>query len=319
MRQLLQVVLSCATVLFTAAAPAQAPLRMVVPFPAGGSADLIGRTVARRMGEVLQQTVVVENRVGAGGIIGVEQIARAAPDGLSFGLGTVSTLAMAPLVQPKLSYDPLKSLAPVNLIASAPFFLVVHPALPVRNLQELVAHAKAQPGRLGYASIGNGTLLHFAGEQLKNAAGIDMLHVAYKGAAPALVALLGNEVQVMFDQLASFQLQNLRSGRLRAIAVLAPTRSPQMPEVPTTAEAGLGELDISAWFALVVPAGTPAAAIARLREASDRALASDEVREVFRSHAMEAGGGGPERLGALIRSESDKWRKIIRASGFKTD
>jgi len=319
MRRLLQVVLSCATVLFTAAAPAQAPLRMVVPFPAGGSADLIGRTVARRMGEVLQQTVVVENRVGAGGIIGVEQIARAAPDGLSFGLGTVSTLAMAPLVQPKLSYDPLKSLAPVNLIASAPFFLVVHPALPVRNLQELVAHAKAQPGRLGYASIGNGTLLHFAGEQLKNAAGIDMLHVAYKGAAPALVALLGNEVQVMFDQLASLQLQNLRSGRLRAIAVLAPTRSPQMPEVPTTAEAGLGELDISAWFALVVPAGTPAAAIARLREASDRALASDEVREVFRSHAMEAGGGGPERLGTLIRSESDKWRKIIRASGFKTD
>lgn len=292
---------------------------MVVPFPAGGSADLIGRTVARRMGEVLQQTVLVENRAGAGGIIGVEQIARAAPDGLSFGLGTVSTLAMAPFVQARLPYDPLTSLVPVNLIASAPFFLVLHPALPVRNLQELIAYARARPGQLAYASIGNGTLLHFAGEQLKSAAGIDLLHVPYKGAAPALVALLGNEVQVMSDQLASFQLQNLRSGRLRAIAVLAPTRSPQLPEVPTSAEAGLGELDISAWFALVAPAGTASASIARLREASDRALASDDVREVFRSHAMEAGGGGPARLGALIRSESDKWRKIIQASGFKID
>lgn len=295
------------------------PVKLIVPYPAGGSADLIGRTVARKMGDGMGQQLIVENRPGAGGTIGIDAASKAAPDGYTIALGTVSTLGMAPIVYATLGYDPVKSFAPIGMAVSSPFIVVTNLSVPAVSLKELIDVAKAKPGTLNFASIGNGSLVHFAGEHFKALAGVNLVHVPYKGAAPALVDLLGGQVQLMFDQLASFRLQNIQSGKLRALAVAGPVRIPQLPSVPTAAEAGLPGFEVSAWFGLVTPSGTPAEIIRRLNADLQVALATKELRDVAVAQGLDPSGGSPEQFAAAISEEIAKWTRVVKSSGFKMD
>jgi tripartite-type tricarboxylate transporter receptor subunit TctC len=295
------------------------PLRLVVPFPAGGSSDLLGRALARQLSEGLGQQVLVENRVGASGTIGIAAVAKSAADGYTVGLGTVSTLGMAPVVRAHPPYRSLADFAPVSLIASAPFILVVNASVPANSLAELIAFAKAHPGRLNFASIGEGTLQHFSGEHFKALAGVDIVHVPYKGVAPALIDLLGGQVQMSFDVLASFQLQNLQSGKLRALAVAGPRRIAQLPEMPTMAEAGLPGFEVTAWFGVVAPAATPAEVVARLNAETRKAVASAEMRETISAQGFEPSSNSPQEFAGLIRSEMARWEKVVKTSGFKVE
>lgn len=295
------------------------PVKLIVPYPAGGSADLIGRTVARKMGDGMGQQLIVENRPGAGGTIGIDAASKAAPDGYTIALGTVSTLGMAPIVYATLGYDPVKSFAPIGMAVSSPFIVVTNLSVPAGSLKELIDVAKAKPGTLNFASIGNGSLVHFAGEHFKALAGVNLVHVPYKGAAPALVDLLGGQVQLMFDQLASFRLQNIQSGKLRALAVAGPVRIPQLPSVPTAAEAGLPGFEVSAWFGLVTPSGTPAEIIRRLNADLQVALATKELRDVAVAQGLDPSGGSPEQFAAAISEEIAKWTRVVKSSGFKMD
>jgi tripartite-type tricarboxylate transporter receptor subunit TctC len=295
------------------------PVRLVVPFPAGGSADLIGRAAAKKMSEGLGQQVIVENRAGASGTIGAVAVAKSPADGYTLGLGTVSTLAMAPVVRANPPYDSLAAFAPVSLVASAPFILVVNASVPAKSLADLVALAKSKPGGLNFASIGDGTLQHFTGESFKSLAGIDVVHVPYKGVAPALVDLLGGQVQIGFDILASFQLQNLQSGRLRALAVLGPARVAQLPSVPTAAEAGLPGLAATAWFGLIAPKGTPAEVVARLNGEVRKAVASAELREAIATQGLEPAADSPQEFAELIEKEIARWAQVVKTSGFKAE
>ena len=295
------------------------PIRVVVPFPAGGSADLLGRALAKKMSEGLAQQLVVENRAGAGGTIGLGALAKAPADGYMLGLGTVSTLGMAPVVRAQPPYDSLAAFAPVSLVASAPFLLVVNASVPAKSLAELVDLAKSQPGRLNFASIGEGTLQHFSGEHFKSLTGTSMVHVPYKGVAPALVDLLAGHVQILFDILASFQLQNIRSGKLRALAVAGTGRIQQLPSVPTMAEAGLPGFEVTAWFGLIAPRGTPPETVARLNAEVRAAVASSELREVISAQGFEPSASSPEQFSDVIRGEIEKWMQVVKASGFKAE
>jgi tripartite-type tricarboxylate transporter receptor subunit TctC len=295
------------------------PLRLVVPFPAGGSADLIGRALAKKMGEGLSQQVIVENRAGAGGTIGAGAVAKSPADGYTLGLGTVSTLGMAPVVRANPPYDSLAAFAPVSLVASAPFIVVVNASVPAKSLAELIALAKARPGGLNFASIGDGTLQHFTGESFKSLAGVDIVHVPYKGVAPALVDLLAGQVQIGFDVLASFQLQNLQSGRLRALAVLGPARVAQLPTVPTAAEAGLAGLEVTAWFGLIAPKGTPAEVVARLNAEVRKAVASAALREAIATQGLAPVADSPQEFAEVIGREIARWAQVVKTSGFKAE
>ena len=295
------------------------PVKLVVPFPAGGSSDLIGRALARKMGEGLGQQVIVENRAGAGGTIGVAAVAKAPADGYTLGLGTVSTLGMAPVVRAVPPYDPPAAFAPVSLVASAPFIMVVGASVPAKSLSELIALAKAKPGGLNFASIGDGTLQHFTGESFKSLAGVDVVHVPYKGVAPALVDLLAGQVQIAFDILASFQLQNLQSGRLRALAVLGPERVAQLPSVPTAAEAGLAGLAATAWFGLIAPKGTPPEAVSRLNAEVRKAVASAELREAIATQGLDPVADSPQEFAELIEREMARWAQLAKAKGFRIE
>ena len=314
---LLLLACTCGTAL--AQAYPSRPLRLVVPFPAGGSADLIGRSLARKMSEGLGQQVLVENRAGAGGTIGASTVAKSPADGYTLGLGTVSTLGMAPVVRAHPPYESLAAFAPVSLVASAPFVIVVNGSVPAKSLAELIALAKSKPGGLNFASIGDGTLQHFTGESFKSLAGVDIVHVPYKGVAPALVDLLAGQVQIGFDVLASFQLQNLQSGRLRALAVLGPARVTQLPAVPTAAEAGLAGLDVTAWFGIVAPRGTPAEVIARLNAEVRKAVASAELREAIATQGLEPAADSPEEFAGVIEKEIARWARVVKTSGFKAE
>jgi tripartite-type tricarboxylate transporter receptor subunit TctC len=293
------------------------PIHLIVPFPAGGSSDLLGRALAKKMSEGLAQQVVVENRAGAGGTIGIGAVAKAPADGYTLGLGTVSTLGMAPVVRAHPPYDSLAAFAPVSLVASAPFLLVVNASIPAKSVDELVKLSKSNPGRLNFASIGDGTLQHFSGEHFKSITGASMVHVPYKGVAPALIDLLSGQVQLMFDILASFQVQNIQSGKLRALAVAGPTRIAQLPAVPTMAEAGLPGFEVTAWFGLITPRGTPPETVVRLNEEARKAVASAEMREVITVQGFEPSAGSPGQFSEIIRSEIAKWAQVVKLSGFK--
>ena len=295
------------------------PVRLIVPFPAGGSADLIGRALSKKMSEGLGQQVLVENRAGAGGTIGTGAVAKSVADGYTLGLGTVSTLGMAPVVRANPPYDSLAAFAPVSLAASAPFILVVNASVPASSLAELIALAKAKPGGLNFASIGDGTLQHFTGESFKSLAGIDIVHVPYKGVAPALVDLLGGQVQIGFDILASFQLQNLQSGKLRALAILGPARVAQLPSVPTAAEAGLPGLSVTAWFGLIAPKGTPAEIVARLNAEVRKAVASAELRDAIATQGLEPAADSPQEFAGVIEKEVARWAQVVKTSGFRAE
>jgi len=294
------------------------PIRMIVPFPAGGTADLLARQIGQTMGEALRQQVVIENRTGAGGNIGADLAAKAKPDGYTLLMGTVSTHAINPNLYPNMPYDPVKDFAPVAMVARMPNLLVLHPSVPATNVAELIALAKARPGTLAFASAGNGTTQHLAGELFKKMADVDMIHVPYKGNAPAVTDLVGGQVQVMFDNI-PVSLQQVRAGKLRALAVTGPARSPVLPQLPTVAEAALPGYNITSWFGLYAPSGTSPQIIERLNREANKALATALIRRRLTDQGIEPAGGTPGQFAEFMRAELVKWGKIVRESGARVE
>lgn len=309
--------------LLGAAAPAAAqeayptrPVRMVIPFPAGGSTDVVGRIAAARMSELLGQQVVVENKAGAGGNTGAASVARETADGYTLLLATISTHAINPALYPKMPYDPVKDFAPVSLLAVVPNVLVVHPSLEANNVQELIALLKANPGKYDYASSGIATPLHLSGELFKTMAGVDVVHVPYKGAGPALNDVLGGQVKIMFDNLPS-SIGHIRSGKLRALAITTKQRSPALPDLPTMAEAGLPGYETYTWNALFAPAGTPQTVVDKLAGVAAQAVNEPAVKERLADLSAVAVGAGPDDLARHVEAELAKWAPIVKASGAK--
>ena len=290
-------------------------IRVVVPYAPGGATDLTARLVGQKMQEAMKQNVLVENRPGAGGVIGADAVAKATPDGYSVLLAVPAEIAILPHLQ-KMPYIVAKDLMPVSLAAVTPLILVVHPSLPVQTVKELVAFARARPGQLSYASAGTGGVQHLSGELFKITMKLDIVHVPYKGAGPVMPDLIGGHVPMFFSGMPP-AMPHVRAGKLRALAVTTTKRSPAAPEVPTMSEAGVPAFDISNWFAYFVPAGTRADVIVRLNAEINRALKLPDVREKLANVGAEAVGTSPEELARFVRAESDKFANLIRLSGAK--
>jgi len=293
-------------------------IRLVVPFPAGGPTDMVARPLAQFLGEQLKQTVVVDNRGGAGGSIGAEVVAKAPADGYTLLMATVGTQAINATLYRKLGYDPVKDFTPISLVAAAPVALVVNPSVPVSSVAELIALAKSKPGSLNFGSAGNGTPGHLTGEMFRAATGIDLKHVPYKGSAPALSDLLGGQIQIMFDPLQSV-LAQVRAGRLKLLAISSKTRSSAAPDVPTFAEAGLKDFEATAWWAVFAPASLPPAIAARLNTSINAVVNSSAFRALLEPQGVTVLGDSREALAQFQRSEIDKWGKAVRASGASVD
>ena len=294
------------------------PVRFVVAFPPGGGTDIIARAIAQKLAERIAQQVVVDNRPGAGGNIGTDIVAKSAPDGYTMLMGSAGPLAINASLFGKMPFDPIKDLAPVTLAASTPNVLVVHPSLRAATVKELIALAKARPGEINFASSGHGTPAHLAGELFDSMAGVKMVHVPYKGAAPALADLLGGQVQLMFSTMPP-ALPHVKDGKLRALAVTSAKRSPAAPDLPTLDEIALPGFEANTWHGVVVPAGTPATIVARLNREIVAILHLPDVVERFSSQGAEALGSTPEEFAAYIRSETLKWAKVVRDSGAKAE
>lgn len=294
------------------------PVSLIVPFPAGGSTDLVARVVAEKMSALLGQQIVVDNRGGAGGNVGSAAAAKSEPDGYTMLMGTVATHAINSALYKKMPYDPVKDFAPVSLLVVVPNVLVVNPDFPAKSVQELIALAKEKPGELSYASSGNGTPLHLSGELFKSMAGVDIVHVPYKGAGPALVDVMGGHVPIMFDNLPS-STEHIKAGKLRGLAVTTAERSPSMPELPTIAESGLPGYETYTWNALFVPAGTPPDVIAKLNEAAVAAVGDPEVKAKLETMGASVVGSTPEQLAKHVQAELDKWGPVVKASGAQID
>ncbi len=294
------------------------PLHLIVPFAAGGTGDVLGRLLASKMSEGLGQPVVVEFKPGAGTTLGTDFVAKAAPDGYTILFSASTTMSINATLYSKLPYDTLKDLAPVSLLAAIPNMLVANHALPANTVQELIALAKANPGKLNYASPGSGTTPHLAGELFNAAAGIKMVHVPYKGAGPAIIDVLGGHVPMLFDNIPSVQPQ-VNSGKMKAIAVTSAKRSPAMPNVPTFAEAGLTGFEANSWWAILAPAGTPKDIIARLNAEVVKALNDAGLRERFLGLGADPAPSTPEECGAHMKAEVAKWAAIVKASGARVD
>jgi len=307
---------------FTPLAAAQAPawptkpVRMIVPFPPGGSTDVVSRILGQRLAEGLGQTLVIDNRGGAGGNIGTDLAAKSAPDGYTILMGTV-TMSINPFLYPKMSHDVLRDLAPVSVVASAPQVLVVHPSFPAKTVKGIIDFAKAKPGAINFGSSGNGTSGHLGIEMMKAAAGIQVVHVPYKGAAPAMADLLAGQVQVMFETITT-AIPQLKAGKIRGIAVAASKRSTLLPDLPPMTETIPG-LDTTSWYGLMVPAGTPKAVISRLHVETAKALALADVRERYAALGTEPVGNSPEEFDRYLRAEMAKWSKVIRQAGVKLE
>ena len=304
--------------LFPAAAqdfPAK-PIKLIVPFPAGGPNDIIARVIGQRMSEIAKQPVLIDNRGGQGGVIGTDAVAKAAPDGYTIAISSAGALAISPSME-KVAYDTLKDFAPVTLVATVPEMLVVATNVPAKDMKELVALAKAQPGKLNFASSGPGSLPHLAGELLKLTANIDIVHVPYRGAAPAVNDLLGQQVQMTFLDLPVL-LPQIKAGSLRPIAIGAPERAPTAMEVPTTAEAGMPGMIIENWYGMVAPAATPPAIIASLHKITTEAMTDPTVKEKLAAQGATLVGDTPEHFRTFIDSETRKWAKVIKDAGVVT-
>jgi tripartite-type tricarboxylate transporter receptor subunit TctC len=293
-------------------------IRLIVPYTPGGTADMLARTIGQKMSAGLGQQVIVDNRPGAGGNIGAALAAKSAPDGYTILIGTVATHAINPNLYPDMPYDAGKDFAPIVLIATLPNLLVVNPSVAAKNVKELIALAKSKPGELAFASAGNGTSQHLSGELFKKMTGVDMLHIPYKGSAPALTDLIGGQVQLMFDNIPS-SLPQVRAGKLRALAVTGPRRSPVLPDLPTVAEAGLPGFSITSWFALFAPAGTPAKVLIRLHREAAKAIASKELGQQWMDQGLEPAGGTADQLAEFRRLEATKWGKIVTDSGARVE
>ena len=293
------------------------PVRLGVPFPPGGAADTFARLLAEYTSKSLGQPVIAENRPGAGGQIATDVVAKAPADGHTMLVVTVGH-AVNPSLYPRLPYDTLNDFVPVARIADLPSVLVVNPELPAKSVQDLIGLMKARPGALSYASSGNATTSHVAGAMLVAQAGVQALHVPYKGSAPAVTDLIGGQVQWMIDPILSSQ-QHVKSGRLRALAISTPRRSALAPGLPTLAESGLPGYEFSAWFVLLAPAKTPAAVVQRMHAEVERMLASPEVRERLAQLGAEPGSGSPQQVGAFLAAEVRRYEKVVRDAGMKAD
>jgi tripartite-type tricarboxylate transporter receptor subunit TctC len=322
MRRLQRASLAIALTFFVAAAAAQGypakPIKLIVPFPPGGGTDISARTVANGLSNSGRWTFVIENKPGAGGNLGVDQAVKSPADGYTVVIGQTSNLAINPALYAKLPYDPLKDLSPVVLLVSAPVVLVVTASSKYKSLADLIAAAKNDPGAITYASPGNGTVSHLAGELLQRAAGVKLSHVPYKGAAQALSDTLGGQVQSFMSSVPS-ALAHVKSGRLRAIAVTSAKRSPELPAVPTIAESGYPGFEANTWYGLLVPTGTPTPVIALLNAEVNRVLATPEVRARLASEGGDTLGGSPERFAAFLAAEHAKWGRVVRESGVRVD
>jgi tripartite-type tricarboxylate transporter receptor subunit TctC len=294
------------------------PVRLVVPFPPGGTTDILARAVAQTLSEAWGQQVIVDNHPGAGGNNGSDLVAKAPHDGYTLLMGTVGTHAINPSLYAKMPYDHVKDFTPVILVAGVPNVLVVNPSVPAHSVEELIALAKANPGKLNFASSGNGTSIHLSGELFKTMTGTQITHVPYKGSAPALTDLMGGQVQLMFDNLPS-SLAFIKAGKLRALAVTTSTRSAALPDVPTLAESGLPGFEASSWFGVLAPAGTPREIVVKLNGAIDAWLASAGAREKLAAQGAIAAGGPPDAFVRHIATETAKWAKVVKASGAHTD
>jgi len=294
------------------------PVRLIVPYPAGGTTDIIARVAAQQLSERLKQPFVVENKAGANGAIGSVEVARAPADGYTLLMGTASTHGINSAVYKSLPYDAVKDFAPVTIVASTPNIIAVHPSVPAKNLQELLALAKAQPGKLNYGSTSLGGSPHMSAELLKMMAGVDMVHVPYKGAAPMLTDLMGGQVQVGFDNLPS-TINFVRSGKVRAIAVTTPQRWPGAPEIPTVAESGLPGYEVSGWFGLLAPAGTPPAVLATIQQALAEAVKQPEVNKQMLELGAQPVANTPDAFAKLVQADVAKWRDVVKTTGVKLD
>ena len=313
---------SLAAVLVAASALAQTypskPIRLIVPFAAGGGNDNIARLVGKRVSDSLGQPLVIDNRPGAGGVLGAELAAKAAPDGYTLFLGGVGSHALNPNLIEKLPYDPIKDFAPVELLAQAPLILVVHPSVPARDIAEFVAYARRNPGKLNFASNGNGTSAQLAAVMFESMARVDMVHVPYKGLAPALADLLSGQVQLMFSSVVAI-LPHVRVGKLRALAVTGTKRMASLPELPTVAESGFPGYEASSWYGILAPAGTPRGIVTKLNAELAKALAQPEVRNSLLAEGAEPMGGSPEAFAAHIRSEKERLGKLIRETKIRLE
>ena len=294
------------------------PIRFIIPFPPGGGLDHTARTIQAKLSEALGQPVVIENKAGAAGIVGAEFAKNQPADGYTIFLGNTGTMGLYPAVYAKLPYDPLKDFAPVGQLISNTLVAVINAQVPANTLGEFIAWAKANPGRVSYASGGSGAITHLAGEMLKTQAGIDMLHVPYKGSAPAVTDLIGGQVHLLID-VAAVSQPHVKSGKLKALAVTSSKRNPGFPELPTFDEAGLKGYQATGWQGLLVPAGTPPEVIARLADALQKTMADPGVREKFLVVGSEATPSGPEAFAAFIRADIDKWTRIARAANIKVE
>ena len=305
----------CLFVAATAAAFPDKPLKVVHGFAPGGGADILLRTIVPKFSENLGQPVVVDYRTGAGGNLAMDAVAKASPDGYTLLMGTPGLATNSSLYE-KLPFDPLRDLAPVSLIGSVPNVLIAHPALPAKTVQELIAVAKSQPGGLNYASPGAGTSLHLAAELFKLSAGLDIVHIPYKGGAQAQADVAGGQAQLMFNVLPS-ALPLIKAGKLKALAVTGPARAESLPEVPTMIEAGLPGYTATTWNGILTTGGTPREIIARLNDALVRAMRTPEMKEALSKIGQDAAWSTPEEFAAFLREETDKWRKVIKATGLK--
>jgi tripartite-type tricarboxylate transporter receptor subunit TctC len=309
---------SLAAVTAAAQAYPAKPIRLMVPFPPGGSTDIVARIVAQKLGAQLGQSVVVENRGGAGGSLGTAVVAKAPADGYVLTVGTTSTHVVAPSVFQKLEYDPVKDFAPISLIAVTPYLLVVNPAVKASNLKELVALMKSQPGKMNFASAGVGSTTHLAMEMLKGATGTYALHIPYNGNGPAGTAVIGGQVEILFGSLPAV-LPHAKSGRVRALAVGTPKRSPSLPDVPTVAESGYPGFDASLWLAIMAPAGTPQPVIERLHKEVVAAVSDKATAESLDKNGAEPITSTPAELAAMIRDGVGKYAKVVKDAGVKPE
>jgi tripartite-type tricarboxylate transporter receptor subunit TctC len=293
------------------------PIKLIVPFPAGGPNDIIARVIGQRMSELIKQPVLIDNRGGQGGVLGTDAVAKASPDGYTIAISSAGALAISPSME-KVAYDTLKDLQPITLVAKVPEMLVVATNVPAKDMSELIALARAQPGKLNYASSGPGSLPHLAGELFKLTAKIDIVHVPYRGAAPAVNDLLGQQVQMVFLDLPVL-LPQIKAGALRPIAIGAAERVATAMEVPTTAEAGMPDLLIENWYGMVAPAGTPAAVVATLNRIATEAMRDPAVKEKLASQGATLVGDSPEHFRGFIDSEIRKWAKVIKDAGIATE
>ncbi|HKA45778.1 MAG TPA: tripartite tricarboxylate transporter substrate binding protein [Burkholderiales bacterium] len=294
------------------------PVRLIVPFPPGGGNDILARAVGARLAEALGQQVIIDNRGGAGGMIGASIAASSDPDGYTLCLGSMGGLAHNPALRPNLPYDPPRDFAGVSLLATSPFILVVNPAVPATSVKELIALARAKPGSLNYGSAGAGSSLHLTGELFKHTTGVNIVHVAYKGTAPALTDLIAGQVQIVFSTLPP-PLPHMKAGKLRALGVTTLKRAKAVPEVPTIAEAGVPGFEVQNWQGIVAPKKTPAPLVERLNREINKVLAAPAMIDLLGAQGLEPVGNTPAQFDQLIRTEIVKWRKLVQAAGIRID